>query len=180
MDFTELLQKRTCIRAYADTPVTKEQMQAILEAGVRAPNACNYQSWHFYAVCDKTLIDGFYPEVARIPWIANISLVIVVCMRDEIVTQLVERFGEQGRMFAHHDAAGAVNHMLLRAADLGLGGCWVGPMNVEKCKAHLGISANHTPVAILTVGTPSADMPLRDRKPLEEVVTVIGDLPNDQ
>lgn len=178
MEFTELLQKRTCIRSYTDTPVTKEQMHAILEAGVRAPNACNFQSWHFYAVCDKALIDGFYPDIARIPWIANISLVIVVCMKDEVVNTLTERFGERGRMFAIQDSAGAVNHMLLRAADLGLGGCWIGPMDVEKCKSHLHISEDHTPVAILTIGTPSADMPLRDRKTLEEVVTVIGDLPN--
>ncbi len=44
MEFRELIQKRTCIRSYTDTPVTNEQVLSLLEAAVKAPNACNFQS----------------------------------------------------------------------------------------------------------------------------------------
>lgn len=177
MEFSELLQTRACVRSYSDTPVTREQMKAILEAGIRAPNACNMQSWHFWAVCDKNTIDAFHPTIAHISWISHISLLIVVCINEKIAASLEERFGERGRMFAVQDTAGAVNHMLLKATDIGLGGCWIGPMNVDKCREHLGIPADFTPVAILTIGTPAGDVRLRNRKPLEEVITVIGELP---
>ncbi|MDD4124364.1 MAG: nitroreductase family protein [Eubacteriales bacterium] len=174
MEFTELLNKRTCVRSYRNEPVTDEQMREILEAGIRAPNACNYQSWHFYAVRDKDIINSFNPEIARIPWISDIPLLIVICVDETAAGALVGKFGERGRLFAYQDTAGAANHILLKAADLGLGGCWIGPMNAEKCSERLNIAENHTPVAILTIGTPAIEMPVRDRKPLDDVITVIG------
>lgn len=179
MEFADLLNKRTCIRSYENKPVSDTQMQKLLEAGVRAPNACNYQSWHFYAVCDISIINKFNPDIAHISWIDNIPLLIVICVDEDIVDILQNKFGERGRMFAYQDTAGAANLILLKAVELGLGGCWIGPMNVEKCKALLHISQNHSPVAILTIGTPAAEMPVRERKDLCDVVTVIGKLPTE-
>lgn len=173
MEFKELIQKRTCIRAYKDAPITNEQVLALLEAAVKAPNACNFQSWHFYVVLDREKIKAFHPDIARIPWAQDIPCLIVVACDENVSRRLEQRFGEQGRMFIHQDAAGAVNHILLCAADLGLGGCWVGPMQTEKCKEFLNMPAHHTPLAIVTVGIPLQDTPKRERKELFEVITVI-------
>lgn len=173
MEFQQLIAKRTCIRAYKDTPVTSMQLQTLLESAILAPNACNLQSWHFYAITDKATIDAFHPDIAIIPWIKDISCIIVVATDEKICQKLTDRFGAQGRLFANQDAAGAINHMLLCAADMGLGGCWVGPMKTEKCKQHLHMPDHHTPLAIVTIGTPAADVPKRGRKPLSEVVTMI-------
>ena len=175
MEFSEILRKRTSVRSYTGESVTEEQMYELLKAAVRAPNACNYQSWHFYAVCDKNLINGFDPDIANIPWIKDIPLLIVICIDENTVGVLQDKFGEQrGRMFAYQDAAGAANLILLKAVELGLGGCWIGPIDVERCKSHLSIKSDHFPAAILTIGVPSAELPIRDRKPLNEAVTVIG------
>jgi nitroreductase len=177
MEFSELLGRRACVRAYKDAPITAEQVNAILAAGIRAPNACNLQSWHFYAVTDRAKIRDAHGKVAHIPWAADIPFLIVVCIREEIAARLCERFGaDRGRAFVEHDAAGAINHILLRAADLGLGGCWIGPMNIEKCKEHFGIADGHTPTAILTIGTPASEPTLHDRRPLSETVTFVGEL----
>ena len=173
MEFKELINKRTCIRAYDNTPVTDEQIHRLLDSAIKAPNACNFQSWHFYVVKSKDKINAFHPTIARIPWIENITCLIVVAMYENVATKLTDRFGEQGRMFVYQDAAGAINHILLSAADMGLGGCWVGPMQTQLCKEHLNMPDNHTPLAIVTVGTPAADTPKRDRKPLSDVTTYI-------
>jgi len=176
MEFADLLNHRACVRAYRYEPIAPEQIKAILAAGIRAPNACNYQSWHFYAVTDREKIKSAHGAVAHIPWAADVPLIIVVCIREEILNRLCERFGaDRGRAFAEHDAAGAINHMLLRAADLGLGGCWIGPMNIEMCKKHFGIAEDHIPTAILTIGTPASPPRLRDRRPLAEAVTFVGE-----
>lgn len=176
MQLSEILAKRTSVRSYVSSQITEEQVNELLKAGTRAPNACNLQSWHFYAVCDKQIIKAFHPHIAHIPWIENIPLLIVICVDENTVSVLQDQFGEErGRMFAYQDAAGAANLMLLRAVELGLGGCWIGPMDALRCKKRLSIREEHTPVAILTIGTPAAEMPLRDRKPLEEVVSMIGD-----
>jgi len=176
MEFFKLLGWRACVRAFKKAPIAAEQLNAILSAGIRAPNACNYQSWHFYAVTDRAKIDGVNGGIANIPWAGDIPLLVVVCIREEVAERLCERFGEaRGRAFCEQDAAGAINHMLLRAAELGLGGCWVGPMDIGKCKAHFGIAENHTPTAILTYGTPASEPRPHDRRPLSEAVTFVGE-----
>lgn len=177
MELREVINKRTSVRSYKNTPVTQEQLDILLKSAVRAPNGCNYQSWHYYAVCDKEMIDAINPDIAHIPWIKDISLVIVVCILEKGASLLKSKFGERGVMFAVQETAAAIENILLTAVDLGLGGCWIGPMNVEKCKTHLSIADNHNPLAILTIGTPSAETPPRDRKPLEQVTTIIGKLP---
>ena len=177
MEFSDLLQTRCSVRSYEKCSITIDEVNALLEAGVRAPNACNYQSWHFYAIADEKIIAQFHPEIAKIPWWENIPLVIVVCMKDAIMDKLAERFGERGKMFVMQDAAGAINHILLKAADMGLGGCWIGPMDVEKCKKLVGIAEGHTPAAILTIGKPAGKSVLRERLPLSDVVTVVGEIP---
>ncbi len=177
MQFSELLTRRACVRSFKKAPITAEEVNAILSAGIRAPNACNLQSWHFYAVTDSAKISGAHDTVAHISWAGDIPLLIVVCIREEIATNLCERFGaERGRAFCEHDAAGAVNHMLLRAADLGLGGCWVGPMDEGKCKTHFGIAENHTPTAIVTIGKAASETQPHSRCPLTEAVTFVGDI----
>ena len=174
MEFIDLLNHRASVRSYTYAPVTNGQVEDLLLAGIRAPNACNMQSWYFYAVLDKEKIEGSHGLVSHIPWAKDVPLIIIVCIREEIAGELCQRFGERGRAFCEHDAAGAINNILLKAADMGLGGCWIGPMNQEKCKSHFNIAKNHTPTAILTIGTPASEVRIRDRKPLNESVTYVG------
>jgi Nitroreductase len=176
MELSNAIHSRASIRAYTDAPVTSEQLDALMKAAVRAPNACNMQSWHFYAVADKAVIDGFQDKVLHIGWIKETSLIIVVCLNEDVVSKLTDMFGERGRMYATQDSAAAIENILLTATDLGLGACWMGPMNVEQCKLHLNMPENHTPVALLTIGNPAQNPAPRGRKPLEETFTVIGSL----
>ena len=176
MELANVINSRASIRAYTDTPVTREQLDVLMKAAVRAPNAGNMQSWHFYAICDKEVIDGFQDKVLHIGWIKETSLIIVVCIDENIVEKLTEMCGDRGRMFAHQDSAAAIENILLTATDLGLGACWMGPMNVEQCKIHAGMPENHNPVAILTIGNPAQNPAPRGRKTMEEAVTMIGEL----
>lgn len=176
MQFEELLKKRRCIRSYTGEGITKEQAMEILDAGIRAPNSCNYQAWRFYATLDRKLIADCHQKAANIPWASDIPLLVVICLDNEVVERLQKQFGEErGKLFAYQDAAGAANHMLLKAADMGLGGCWIGPIDVKKCREHFSIPANHTPAAIITIGVPKYDKGARERRPLDEVVKFVGE-----
>lgn len=177
MELQELLEKRRSVRGFTGAGIPAEAVREILRAGVRAPNACNYQSWHFYCVCGPENIAGLVPRVYGGAWMATAGCVIALCVKPE---RLEERFGERGRMFAIQDTAAAAENMLLRAADLGYGGCWVGAFDEDACREALRIPADETPVILLPLGVPEVEPPLRDRLPLEEVVTFIGDAPAAQ
>lgn len=175
MEFHNLLTKRRSVRAFTGTPIPAADIRAILEAGVRAPNACNEQSWHFYCVCGAERIAGLVPQVYGGAWMKAAACVIALCIKPQ---PLEARFGDRGRIFAIQDTAAAAENMLLRAADMGYGGCWVGAFDEDACRAALSIPDDETPVILLPLGVPEGELPLRDRKPLEEVVTFIGDMPD--
>ena len=72
------------------------------------------------------------------------------------------------------DIAIAVDHMTLAAADLGLGTCWLGAFDVEKCSRALQLPRNLEPLVMLPLGYPKqTESPERHktrRKSLEEIV----------
>lgn len=51
-------------RAYAATPVSEEQLQALLHAALQAPSAVNRQPWHFTVVRDQALLQAISDETA--------------------------------------------------------------------------------------------------------------------
>ena len=61
----ETIAARRSHRAYAETPVTEEQLQAILDACLQAPSAINRQPWHVSVVRDRKLLDEINSEVVK-------------------------------------------------------------------------------------------------------------------
>lgn len=174
MDFRELLDHRRSTRAYTGEPVTREQLDLMLEAGVRAPNACNAQCWHFFCTLDRKLIEGLVPEIYnRGDWLKDVGCIILICTDPD---SLVPRFGEIVReRFAVQDTAAAATQILQCATTLGLAGCWMGAFDREKARTYFGVPAEMEPVIMLGIGHAAAEPPARPRKPMADVVTMVGD-----
>ena len=62
MDVSEAIQKRVTIRRWKPTPVEKEKIVKVLEAGRRAPSWGNVQPWRYIVVQDKARIE----ELAKV------------------------------------------------------------------------------------------------------------------
>ncbi|HHT53932.1 MAG TPA: nitroreductase family protein [Clostridiales bacterium] len=173
MNFYELMNKRRSVRGFTERELTDDEISMLLEAATAAPNACNYQSWHFYVVRGREKISGFVPTIYRGEWFRSSAIVFVVCTDAE---KLGARFGERGTdLFAIQDTACAVDHLMLMAAGLGLGSCFVGAFDEVECRRYLGIPEGRRPVALVPVGEPATDTPKRPRKPIGEVVTFVGE-----
>jgi nitroreductase len=172
VNFDELMVKRRSVRGFTDEPLTDIEISKLLEAATSAPNACNYQSYHFYVVQGRELISGFVPAVYRGEWIRSAAAVFVVCTD---AGKLKERFGSRGtELFAIQDTACAIDHLMLAAAELGIGSCFVGAFDEFECRKYLNIPEGRHPVALVPVGHAAADMPKRARKPIGEVTTFIS------
>ncbi|MBR0219753.1 MAG: nitroreductase family protein [Clostridia bacterium] len=52
-----LISARRSHRAYESTPITEEQLNAVLQAAVESPSAVNRQPWHFTVVRNQDLLD---------------------------------------------------------------------------------------------------------------------------
>ena len=112
--------KRASVRKYTDQPVSKEQIEMLLKAGMAAPSAKNVQPWEFVVIQSKeTMFDimKFHPYSAMLK---QAPFAIAVCGNTtKIALEGVEDLWVQ-------DCAAATQNILLEATELGLGSVWMG------------------------------------------------------
>ena len=79
-----------------------------------------------------------------------------------------------GRSHADIDAAIVMDHMVLAAADLGLGTCWIAAFDPEAAREVLGVPPEGEPMLFTPLGYPADDPRAADRhlqrRALEELV----------
>jgi len=173
MDIFETIRQRRCIRSYTKANVTEKEIQTLLEAAIRAPSACNRQTWRFVIVRKPATIGVFYRAASystqHQAFIQKAPVVIVVCadLRPYKRTPYRER-GES--LFVLQDTAAAIENLLLAACALDLRACWVGLVDEEIIKRTLNVPRGIRPVAIIPIGHTKSKAKPTKRKPLEDVV----------
>ncbi len=174
MEFSEVLKARRSTRQFTDEGVTAEQIMKLIDAAIAAPNACNMQSWHFYVVTDENVKRKLSETKTVADWATTAPVIFVVCTAAKALTA---RFGDIGEnLFAVQDTAAAIENILLAAADMGLGGCFMGAFDKDKCREIVGVAEDHRLVAMVPVGHPAMVLPARPRNPIESAVTFVGDV----
>jgi nitroreductase len=166
METWDAIRARRNVRAYADRPLSSEDLTRTLEAGRRAPSSRNWQPWDFIVVTDQqqladlSTLSRYAAHVASSA--ATIALVAEVerdpARRDEL----------------HYDLGQATMCMALAAADLGVGSGHAAAADQQRARQVLGFPADRFCAYLLALGYPN-DRPLRpiahpNRRPLAEVV----------
>ena len=167
MSFLELAQNRYSVRAFKDMPIKEEDMKLILEAGRIAPTACNYQPQKIY-VAKSAEARQKLASVCRCTFGAPVILVVCYDTTRDWKNKL-----QPGLESGETDAAIVCTHMMLQAADMGIGSCWVGYFSPKAVAEVLGLPENLTVSALLPMGYPAEDAtPL----PLHEQSRELGDM----
>ncbi len=103
-------------------------------------------------------------------WLEQVPLVIVGCSQLDIITN---RVGAKisGIEYYQIDIGIAMEHMVLKATELGLGTCWIGWFSEEKVKSILDIPNKIKVSALLAVGYPKDGAAAkRNRKPMKQIL----------
>jgi nitroreductase len=160
-----LLQGRRSIRSYTSDPVPSDLLEQVLEAGRWAPSASNRQPWAFVVVQD----DEIRRQVA-----AHAAYYVVRWAVVERAPVLIALCGHRGsriyRQFLHEDIGLAGGQMMLQAAALGLGTCWIGGLDRAAIAGILRVPTEWEIVGLLTLGFPAESPPAPRRKPLVDLV----------
>ena len=114
----ELIKTRKSVKGYKDTPVAKELIEKIVEAGLYAPSGLNKQSPIILAVTDKETRDMLsHLNAGKDPFKRNDPFygapVVLVVLADKSVPTYL------------YDGSLVMENMLLAAHALGLGACWI-------------------------------------------------------
>jgi len=163
MDFSELVKNRYSVRAYKPDPVEDEKLAAVLEAARLAPTAANRQPFLLFVIDTK----GREEELSRIyhrEWFVQAPLIICACGLPGEVWK-----GEHGRDYLGVDVAIAMDHLILAAAELGLGTCWIGAFDAEAAREILNLPEDADPIVFTPLGYPADTPKPKERKPLDEI-----------
>ena len=165
MNVSEAIRARRSIRAYRKTPVEKEKLDRILEAGRLSPSARNMQERHFVVVTDKDKRHQLVAAANNQSFVGQAPVVIAAC---GTIPDYVMACGQTAYTV---DVAIAVDHMSLQAMEEGLGTCWVCAFKEPAVKEVLNIPENLRVVTLLTLGYPAENPDPRPRNPIEDMVS---------
>ena len=156
----DVIMTRTSVRNFTGEPVSQEQLETLLKAGMAAPTAMNSQPWRFVVVTDKEKIAQVFGSGFRGEMFKAAGAVIVVC-------------GEMENMFWFEDCSAAAENILLAAHALGLGAVWTAGYpameRIAPIAAALGIPEKVLPLCIIPVGVPAETPAPKDNWKAENI-----------
>ena len=163
-DFLQLATDRYSVRSFSSEPVAKDVTDKIIKAGQIAPTAVNSQPQMIYVVQSEEMMAKM-KEVS--PCIYGAPQCFVFCYNDETV---VSR-GEKGN-YGDIDVTIVLTHMMLEAANLGVGTCIVGYYDEAKLIEALDLPETIHPVLIMPYGYPAENSQPSEKhfsyRPLEQ------------
>lgn len=176
MSFLELAGRRQSVRRYEPgRRIPREVLDRCLEAARLAPSACNSQPWSFLVADEPAAVRALAEEACGHPPYGMNRFVVDAAALVAVVTEkmkLAARLGAQfrGVQFSLVDVGAACEHLVLQAAEEGLGSCWIGWFNERAVKRRLGIPRDRKVDLLIALGYP-AEPCIREkiRRPLDDI-----------
>ncbi len=189
-----VIKKRRSIRRYKNTPVEREIILDILEAGMLAPSSKNRQPWRFIVVMDsakESMLAAMQkglerekhapllPESAEYLKAAEHTLEIMaqapiaIFVINPLGMKLQSPLTPERRIYEICNAqsiGAAMENMTLTATEHGLGSLWICDTYFAYDELKQWLATEGEPVAAMAIGYADEAPAARTRKGLEEIV----------
>ncbi len=159
MDTFKAISTRASVRRYKKKAISKDILEKLVDAGRRAPTARAVEPWEFAIVTEKGIL-------RKLGEIANTGTFI------KDAACCIAIFCKETKYYLE-DGCAATENILLAAADLGLGACWVAgdkkPYTEEVAnllKAPTGLKL----ISLLSIGWPAEEAQQSKNRPLKDVI----------
>ena len=163
----EAIRKRRSIRRYEGREVTDEQVREVLGSVRYAPSWANKQGWQLMVVRDAETRGKVAEVLEGNPGgkaVTQAPVLLVVCM-DPNASGV-----QKGKEYYMTDAGILMDHIMLEAADMGLGTVFIGLFDEDNVREVLAVPEQYRIVAMTPLGYPAKQPSERPRKELDEFV----------
>lgn len=159
----DLLKKNRSYRGYDESVcLTREQLTDMIDCVRYAPFSQNYQSFKYYLAWEKEVVDRLRPctHWARdlpqltLPHPGHCPTGFIVLCYDTRIGPGPQRFWKDVGICAHT--------ILLRATEMGLGGCMIGNFRPDEVSAAIGLDSVYQPLLVIALGKPDEKVVLTD------------------
>jgi len=191
MELDEAINKRTSVRYFLEKPVPEEDVIKLIESAIRAPTASGLENWLFVVFKSDDAREKLYELIAK-----GMEMYYRDILPEEKIAKLRKRMYEEGMykapvyiavftdrktrflrgkefeevefIWSVESAAMAIQNLMLKAVELGLGTVYIGITNFrgieEKVRELAGLDENHYLVGVIPVGYPKNEPKPRKRK----------------
>jgi nitroreductase len=196
MELSDVIASRRSIRKFRKQDISADTIRLLLDAARLAPSGSNLQPARFIVAQSQTAKEAL-GQCTPYKFIIKASVVFVCCADLTALTSRDKRMGElleagvfdgvevsfdsaspyastmeadAARAYLSMNVAIAIEHIVLKAVDLGLGSCWLGRFDRDKLKEYLKLDDSIYPVVLLPVGYPDQSPKQRPRFDLDKLV----------
>ena len=147
---------RKSVRSFIkDRPVSDEDVQALIKAGMSAPSGKDTRPWEFVIINDRSILDKMAEELPTAKMLSQAPMAIVVC-GDTIRSS-----------YWYLDCSAATENILLAAEAMELGGVWTAAYPYRDRMAtvikHTNMPAQVLPLAVIPIGYPMGNHSVKDK-----------------
>jgi nitroreductase len=165
MELEVCIKGRRSVRAYTDQPVSKDQINAVLEAGTWAPTGMRREPWRFVVIENKKLIKYASDQtktavIKAMPPIAKqfTTDADVICYNAPVLILVCTEKDPQWGHVNTRDSVLAAENMFLKAYELDLGTCYMGLIDLlatnPEAMKKLGVPENYEMQLSFILGHP--------------------------
>jgi len=160
-DFFDVIYTRRSVRQFTGEKVKREDLMAMLRAGMSAPSAVNVQPWAFVVVTDRGTLDKLCQALPYAKMLDKAGAAIIVC-------GIPDKDDTYAKKYWVMDCSLASENILLAAHALGYGAVWTAAYaekdRMKSVREILSIPENIIPLNVIPVGIPAN----RDEKPRDK------------
>jgi nitroreductase len=194
MELSEVIAARRSIRKFKPGEISEETVKELIEAARLAPSGSNLQPARFIVAKSPQAKESI-GKCTPYKFVVKAAVIFVCCADVTTITSRETRVGElfkEGafdgvemdmsdpsavtpimdddmiKAYLSMNTAIAIEHIVLKSVDLGLGSCWIGRFDREKLKKLLKLNDNIYPVTLLPVGWPDQSPKARPRLALDK------------
>jgi len=154
VNLSDAIRNRRSIRRYKQKPVEDKLLLELMDSARFAPSASNMQQLRYVVIRNQETVRKVFSQTAwgghvkpkRSPeWLKDAPLSFIAVLAP----------AESAKNFKHiyADAGAAIQNILLKAVELGLGCCWIGSFK-EEVNSILGMGSDTIVMYLVAVGYP--------------------------
>lgn len=153
MDFLELAKERYSVRRFSEEPLAPDAVEKLLTAARLAPTGCNNQPQRILVLNGGRENEGIKKLKGCTKCHFDAPAAMLVCYH----TGECWRRPYDGKTSGVIDASIVATHILLEAAQIGVGATWVMHFDPAVMRKAFHIPEEIEPVALLVMGYPAPD-----------------------
>ncbi len=196
MELSEVIAARRSIRKFKTDAISDDVIRQLIDAARLAPSGSNLQPARFIVAQSQEAKETL-GKCTPYKFIVKAAVIFVCCADLTTITTREKRVGElfkegafEGvemdmsdpaavapvmnmdmiKSYLSMNTAIAIEHIVLKAVDLGLGSCWIGRFDRDKLKASLKLDDDIYPVMLLPVGWPDQSPKTRPRFDIDKYI----------